>query len=79
MSMKRKDGEMQPGIKWGPFTARIPFVHTGVEWPEFFQGILVAAATGLALVPLLTSEYFGLTFDEAVVMSMISSFLIILL
>lgn len=76
MSMKRKDGEAQPGIKWGPFTARIPFVHTGVEWPEFFQGILVAAATGLALVPLLTSPYFGLTFDEAIMMSMISSFLI---
>jgi hypothetical protein len=76
MSMKREHGEHQPGIKWGPFTARIPFIHTGVEWPEFFQGILVAAATGLALVPLLTSPYFGLTFDEAIIMSMISSFLI---
>ncbi|MFP6580982.1 MAG: hypothetical protein VCD00_00335 [Candidatus Hydrogenedentota bacterium] len=76
MSMKREHGEHQPGIKWGPFTARIPFIHTGVEWPEFFQGILVAAATGLALVPLLTGPMFGLTFDEAVIMSMISSLLI---
>ncbi|PCJ66254.1 MAG: hypothetical protein COA73_01375 [Candidatus Hydrogenedentota bacterium] len=73
--MKRKDGESQPGIKWGPFTLRIPFVHTGFEGPEFLQGILVAAATGLALVPIMMGAM-GLTFEEAVLMSMISSFLI---
>ena len=74
--MTREEGAAQPGIKWGPFTLRIPFVHTGFEGPEFWQGILVAAATGLALVPLLTSPYFGLTFEEAIMWSMISSFLI---
>lgn len=76
MSMTREHGKAQPGIKWGPFTARIPFVHTGFAGPEFWQGILVAAATGLALVPLLTSAAFGLTFEEAIIWSMISSFLI---
>jgi len=76
MSMTRKDGEAQPGIKWGPFTLRIPFIHTGITWPETLQGLIVAAATGLALVPLLMSPYFGLTFEEAVIFSMISSMLI---
>ncbi len=50
MALTRKDGETQPGIKWGPFTLRIPFVHTGFELPEFLQGMVVAAATSLALV-----------------------------
>jgi hypothetical protein len=43
----------------------VPFYHTGVEWSELLQGIFVAGPTGLALVPLLTSE-FGLGFEEAV-------------
>ena len=76
MSMTRQDGQLHPGIKWGPFTLRIPFIHTGFEMPEFLQGLLVSAATGLALVPLLSSPAFGLTFEEAVLMSMISAMLI---
>jgi hypothetical protein len=75
MPIQRRDREVQPGIKWGPFTLRIPFIHTGFEIQEVLQGLLVAAATGLALVPLLTSA-FGLTFEEAVLMSFFSSFLI---
>ena len=75
MPIQRQDGEVQPGIKWGPFTLRVPFVHTGFELPEFLQGLLVAAATGLALVPTMTT-YFGLTFDEAVLMAIFSSALI---
>ena len=45
------EGVEHPGIKWGPFTARIPFIHTGVAWPELAQGIFVAGATGLGLGP----------------------------
>ena len=75
MPVLRKDGEVQPGIPWGPFTLRIPFVHTGFELSEFLQGLLVAAATGLALVPVMTSA-FGLTFEEAVLMSCFSSILV---
>lgn len=63
------------GIVWGPFTLRIPFLHTRFMASEFFQGLSISAATGLALVPLLTGP-FGLTFGEAVVMSMIHAFLI---
>ncbi|MCA9214495.1 MAG: hypothetical protein KDB27_15595 [Planctomycetales bacterium] len=75
MPIRRKDGDIQPGIPWGPFTLRIPLVHTGFELSEFLQGLVVAAATGLALVPVLTSA-FGLTFEEAVLMSFFSATLI---
>ena len=44
----------QPGWRWGPFTFRLPFYHSKLCWPEFFQGLLIAAATGLSLVPLMT-------------------------
>lgn len=73
--MKRAHGAVQPGIKWGPFTARIPFIHVKFEWQEFAQGLLVSAATGMALVPILTG-YFGLSFEEAVACSMIHTTLI---
>jgi len=63
------------GIKWGPFTARLPFVHMRVEWPELLQGLVVAASTGLALAPLLISA-FGLTFEEAITISIFHTILI---
>lgn len=66
MAVERTEGEEHPGFKWaGIFTARIPFYHTRVEWPELAQGIVVAAATGLGIVPVMVAE-FGLTFEEAV-------------
>ncbi|MDD9967624.1 MAG: hypothetical protein OXR73_15415 [Myxococcales bacterium] len=73
--LKRQEGQEQPGIKWGPFTLRIPFVHSGFEGPELLQGLLVAAATGLAIVPLLQG-FFGLSFEQAITMSLISAMLI---
>ncbi|GAA6151718.1 hypothetical protein [Pseudoteredinibacter isoporae] len=75
MSNERERAAQQPGFHWLGFTARIPILHTRVCWPEFFQGILVSAATALALVPLLTT-YFGLSFEEAIAMSFLHSFLI---
>jgi len=27
------------GIKWGPFTMRIPFIHIKFRAPEFLQGL----------------------------------------
>lgn len=74
MANQRKNGAVQPGIRWGIFTLRIPFIHTRFCLPEFLQGLAVAAATGAALVPLLTA-YFGLTFEEAIAFSMIQSIL----
>ena len=70
-----KDKALPKGIKWGPFTARLPVLHMRIEWPELAQGLVVAAATGLALVPLLSTA-FGLTFEEAVTISMFHTILI---
>lgn len=63
------------GWRWGPFTTRVPFLHTRLYWAEFIQGVFVASATGLALVPLMTAQ-FGLTFEEAVAASLFHSLLI---
>lgn len=64
-----------PGWRWGPFTFRLPFYHTRLYWPEFLQGVALASATGLALVPIMTG-HFGLTFEQAVAMSLVHMFLI---
>lgn len=64
-----------PGWRWGPFTCRIPFYHTRFHWQEALQGFFVAAATGLALVPIMTSA-FGLSYEEAIAISLIHSILI---
>src|SRR5690606_16384562 len=53
------------GWRWGPFTFRLPFLHTRPHLPELLQGTLVATATGLALVPILTG-YFGMSFEEGI-------------
>jgi hypothetical protein len=73
--MERKSGDVQPGLRWGPFTARIPFIHVKPAWPEFFQGLFICAATSMALAPLMMSS-FGLTFEEAVAAAAIHSALI---
>jgi len=74
--MKSKGfAKVRPPIKWGAFRLRIPFYHTRVEWSELLQGIFVAGPTGLALVPLLSSE-FGLGFEEAVACICIHTILI---
>ncbi|GAB1262099.1 hypothetical protein [Aurantivibrio plasticivorans] len=75
MLTKRQPGEIQPGIKWGPFKARIPFVHLRLSIPDMLQGIAVAGATGLALVPVFMG-FLGLNFEEAVTMAMYHSMLI---
>lgn len=63
------------GIKWGPFTLRIPFVHMRLSLTHLLQGLAVSGATGLALVPYYMA-FLGLTFDEAVMMVIIHSTLI---
>lgn len=64
------------GWQWGPFTFRLPFYHTRLYWPEFLQGLLVSAATGLALVPVMTL-YFGLSFEQALTCAIIHNVLIV--
>ena len=40
------------GIKWGPFTLRIPFIHTKLLTAEFLQGLVISGATALAAAPI---------------------------
>ena len=40
------------GIKWGPFTLRIPFIHLNLRAGEFFQGMVISGATAFAAVPI---------------------------
>ncbi|VAX08901.1 hypothetical protein MNBD_ALPHA03-2160 [hydrothermal vent metagenome] len=79
MGMKNNNKKISPassrGFKWGPFTARLPLLHMRVEWPELLQGVVVAASTGLALTPLLVAA-FGLTFEEAITISIFHTILI---
>ena len=68
----RPDGAVHPGLRWGPFTLRIPFVHVRVETPELIQGLMLSGATGLSIVPLYT-EHFGMSFETAVAMCALMS------
>ncbi|MDE0786577.1 MAG: hypothetical protein OSB13_08295 [Porticoccaceae bacterium] len=75
MLKTRPDGDVQPGFKWGPFTMRIPFIHLRFSLSNMLQGLAVAGATGMALVPYFIA-LLGLTFEEAVTMAMFHSTLI---
>lgn len=75
MAKVREHGAVQPGIKWGPFIARIPFIHLKFSLSDFLQGFAISGATGLALVPVMMG-YFGLSFEESVTMAMFHSVLI---
>lgn len=66
---------MQSGFHWGPFTARLPFIHLRPEWPELVQGLVVASATGLAIVPLY-AEHFGMGFETAVALVVVQTIFI---
>ncbi|MEZ5362850.1 MAG: hypothetical protein R2748_11045 [Bryobacterales bacterium] len=68
-------GTISPGWRWGPFTARVPLLHLKPELPELAQGLLVANATGLAVVPLY-AEHFGMGFEIAVALVVLQSFTI---
>ena len=58
------------GIKWGPFTLRIPFIHIKFRAPEFLQGLVISGATAFAAAPL--AMKLGLNFEEAVALSTVS-------
>lgn len=64
-----------PGWRWGPFTARVPLLHLEPQAPELIQGLLVASATGLAVVPLY-AEHFGMGFETAVALVVLQSLII---
>ena len=37
------------GIKWGPFTLKIPFIHIKFLTAEFLQGLVTVSYTHLTL------------------------------
>ena len=73
MAMTRPTGGVQPGIKWGRFTMRIPGVHVSFSWPEIIQGGLLTVATSAAAAPLFMKA-FGLPFELAWALSVIPMF-----
>ena len=62
------------GLKWGPFTLRIPFMHTKLRAGEFFQGLVISGATAFGAVPIAMG--LGLTFEEAVALSFVAGSLV---
>ncbi len=72
---RRAEGGVPAGVRWGPFTLRLPLIHLQLEFPELVQGLVVAGATGLAVVPIYT-ELFGMPFETAVALLAIQTALI---
>ena len=62
------------GLRWGPFTLRIPFVHIKFRAGEFFQGMVISGATAFAAVPVAMG--LGLSFEDGIALSFISGTLI---
>ncbi|HIC36510.1 MAG TPA: hypothetical protein EYO80_02395 [Candidatus Marinimicrobia bacterium] len=62
------------GLKWGPFVARIPFIHIRFRAAEFFQGMVISGATAFAGIPIVMGM--GLTFEEGVAVSLVAGTLI---
>tara|TARA_B100000945_G_scaffold1674_1_gene1452 strand:+ start:780 stop:2135 length:1356 start_codon:yes stop_codon:yes gene_type:complete len=62
------------GIKWGPFTLKIPFIHIKFLTAEFLQGMVISGATAFAGAPVVMA--LGLSFEEAVACCFIASTLI---
>ncbi len=68
-------GAAAPGIRWGPFTLRLPFVHLRPEMPELLQGLVITGATGLAVVPIY-GDVLGMSFESAVALVVVQTMLI---
>lgn len=54
---------------------RLPIIHMPMIWPDFIQGSIGNAATSLALMPLLVSQ-FGLSFEQAAACAALQAVLI---
>lgn len=63
MRQKREYGGIQPGIKLGPLTLRLPFIHYRFEFADYLQGLLMCTVC-LAIIPVLTGKL-GMSFEVA--------------
>ncbi|WP_210237222.1 hypothetical protein [Alteribacter natronophilus] len=73
MGKERKYGEIQPGIKWGPFTMRVPGVHLKLSPSQHIQGGLILLATCGSITPLMM-RYFEVSFEVAWTVSLVMLF-----
>jgi len=64
MLTKRLEGDVQPGWKWGPFTTRIPGIHTKLSIADSIQGGLIIAGVSGGLIPIY-QKYFLVPFEIA--------------
>jgi len=64
MPLGRMEGGVQPGIRWGPFTTRIPGIHVGFSLGDMLQGGLIIAAVSGGMAPLI-QKYFNVSFEVA--------------
>lgn len=62
--IKRLDGEVQPGWKWGPFTTRIPWLHINLSVADLIQGGFIIAGVSGGLIPIY-QKFFGVSFEIA--------------
>ncbi|MFT7223802.1 MAG: hypothetical protein ACI82Z_001343 [Cellvibrionaceae bacterium] len=62
--------------RFGPFVLRLPFVHYPIEWPDYFQGLLLCAVD-LAAIPLMT-DLLGMPFEAALAVVMLNGWLYLL-
>ncbi|WP_017729455.1 hypothetical protein [Halalkalibacterium ligniniphilum] len=70
---QHKHGEEAPYTPFGPFKIRLPFVHYKMEWPDYFQGLLMCAVD-LAAIALMI-EYLGMSFEVALAVVIINGLL----
>lgn len=70
MNQKREYGEIQPGVKMGPLTLRLPFVHYRFEVADYLQGLLMCTVC-LAIIPVLTGKL-GMSFEVALAIVIIN-------
>ena len=71
--VKRLDGGVQPGWKWGPFTTRIPGIHTKLSVADSIQGGLIVATVSAGLIPIY-QKFFLVPFDIALGLLIIHMF-----
>ncbi|WP_201745344.1 hypothetical protein [Alteribacter lacisalsi] len=73
MKTERKYGEIHPGIKWGPFTMRLPGYHLKLNPSQHIQGGLILLATCGSITPLMMN-YFQVSFEVAWTVSLVMLF-----
>ncbi|SDH92073.1 hypothetical protein SAMN05192534_11527 [Alteribacillus persepolensis] len=73
MQRQRPYGGIQPGIKWGPFTLRLPGAHINLTPSQHIQGGFLLLATCGSVTPLMM-QYFDVSFEIAWTVSLVMLF-----